>query len=175
LAWERPGNQTQALFTVTITAWSRAVRVESEMVSGMGWLERLRAVVARDPLPEAWIEARLSDDGRVEVVGESHHQDALVAITGRTEFVDVLHECVALLIPEPSNPHDPNAVAVHIEGHHVGYLSREEAPEYGVLLRALWAAGKAPTCVAVIAGHGEETATTRNMGVFLHLAPADEC
>lgn len=30
------------------------------------------------------------------------------------------------LVPEPKNPHDPNAVAVHIAGQLVGYISREE-------------------------------------------------
>jgi hypothetical protein len=33
----------------------------------------------------------------------------------------------ALLIPEPSNPHDPNAIAVHtVTGVHVGYIPRDE-------------------------------------------------
>ena len=31
-----------------------------------------------------------------------------------------------LLVPEPSNPHDPNAVMVQISGQKVGYISREE-------------------------------------------------
>jgi len=42
----------------------------------------------------------------------------------------------ATLVPEPSNPHDPNAVAVVIDGHHVGYIPRELAA--GVLQMTGW-------------------------------------
>lgn len=61
------------------------------------------------------------------VVGEGHYQDALALITGgKTEeghnmLVD------ALLVPEDDNPHDPLAYCVRINGHRVGYMSREDA------------------------------------------------
>lgn len=38
------------------------------------------------------------------------------------------------LIPEPHNPHDKNAVAVHIAGELVGYISADEAPEVRSIL-----------------------------------------
>lgn len=38
------------------------------------------------------------------------------------------------LIPEPKNPHDKNAVAVHIAGELVGYISREENQEAKAIL-----------------------------------------
>lgn len=34
--------------------------------------------------------------------------------------------CEALLVREPTNQHDPNAVAVWIDGTHVGYLRKED-------------------------------------------------
>ena len=31
----------------------------------------------------------------------------------------------AMLVPEPDNPHDPQAVSVRLDGHVIGYLPRE--------------------------------------------------
>ena len=41
------------------------------------------------------------------------------------------------LLPEPSNPHDPNAVAVWDAGHrhHVGYVPADLAPDIAARLR----------------------------------------
>lgn len=39
------------------------------------------------------------------------------------------------LIPEPQNPHDPNAVMVQIAGEKVGYISAEEAPHVNDVLK----------------------------------------
>jgi collagen type III alpha len=44
-------------------------------------------------------------------------------------------------VAEPDNPHDPNAVAVQIAGHTVGYLPRERAAEYSRVLKQLAAQG----------------------------------
>ena len=40
------------------------------------------------------------------------------------------------LVPEPSNPHDPNAVQVHLHGEHVGYIGREWAGQISEALRS---------------------------------------
>ena len=62
------------------------------------------------------------------VVGESNYQRELEQIVGGKsedsceEYVD------ALLVPEPTNPHDPSAVYVEIAGRKVGYLATHIAP-----------------------------------------------
>ena len=33
-----------------------------------------------------------------------------------------------VLLPQPANPHDPNAIAIWTRGGHVGYIPRLEAP-----------------------------------------------
>lgn len=73
----------------------------------------------------------------IEVVGESYYQDALWhAVGGRTsEYLRVTTE--AVLVPEPDNPHDQNAISVWISGMRVGYFSREDAAEYRAGLLAL--------------------------------------
>ena len=73
--------------------------------------------------------ARLDGDGDYlcDVVGESHYQAALNRIAGgKTEDGHQI-ECTAILVPEPTNSHDRNAVKVMIAGAQVGYLSRTHA------------------------------------------------
>ena len=68
----------------------------------------------------------------VRVVGESHHQDALLVLTGgRRHYGGVRMETVACLRPEPGNSADPEAIAVTIGGRMVGYLSRPDATRIG--------------------------------------------
>lgn len=111
-------------------------------------------------------------DGRIGVVGESHHQPALkAAARGRTVAegdLDNAIPVVATLVPEPENKYDRNAVRVDVEGRTVGYLPREIAGDFQPVLRRLHAAGKVGSCHARIMGGGR-----RNYGIHLHLAPAD--
>lgn len=67
---------------------------------------------------------------RTEIVGESHYQAALTKIVGGRSRAGHDHQCVALLVPEPKNPHDRNAVGVLIDGMKVGHLSRLDAERF---------------------------------------------
>ncbi len=69
------------------------------------------------------------DDGEwIEVVGESRYRENLYSIFGRHED-GIEEDAEAVLVREPDNRHDPNAVRVDIAGLTVGYLSRNMAPE----------------------------------------------
>jgi hypothetical protein len=65
-----------------------------------------------------------------------------VAIIGEADYQDVLRQLLdqqgrhilASLVPEPEHAHDPNAIAVAIDGNTVGYLSPELARTYGGVL-----------------------------------------
>ena len=109
----------------------------------------------------------------MNVVGESHYQDALRAVIGGPVAGEVRHTCTAALVPEPDNPHDPNAVMVQIEGRRVGYLSRGDAVAYAPLVRSLAERGRTAVCEAMVAGRGESSGTS-NLGVFLRLPPPGE-
>ena len=76
-------------------------------------------------------------DYELEVVGESYYQNSFEEICGpRTdESVDLIVD--AHLVPEPKNPHDPFAVRIDVQGKKVGYLPRETAKDYTILLKAL--------------------------------------
>ena len=93
----------------------------------------------------------------VEIVGESHHVDAFRRIMGRRPgfrtYDGAETQTEAVLVPDPSNPYGRGrAVAVWVEGRHVGNLSQEDGARYfpvlapmrvnGTLLRAparVWA------------------------------------
>jgi hypothetical protein len=79
-----------------------------------------------------------------EVHGESFHRDyieMLLSKYGRGKFVTVL-------VAEPENPYDPNAVAVFVDGGLVGRLPREVAPDWHPAVAAAAAEG------FVVAGTG---------------------
>ncbi|RZQ65893.1 DUF4236 domain-containing protein [Amycolatopsis suaedae] len=116
---------------------------------------------------------RLSAQGRVAVVGESHYQAALCrAARGTPAGTDLAQHLrvVAALVPEPDNPHDPNAVRVVVvtggHGETVGHLPRGIARAYQRPLLALRTQGSIGTCPGRITGGG----IGRYYGIYLHLA-----
>src|SRR3712207_823595 len=79
-----------------------------------------------------------SDDSfPLACVGESHYQTALEAVCGPRgeEGVDVEVEACVLL--ENTNPYDPQAVRVDVDGRTVGYLSRPDARAYRRALESI--------------------------------------
>src|SRR3954447_9519905 len=98
----------------------------------------------------------------VRVVGTSHYQDALLAIAPRERDEAVRHDAVATLVAEPDNPHDPDAIAVHIDDNLVGYLSRDDNKR--------WADIVPVRAEAMVAGREGTT----GLGVFLRLPTPTE-
>ncbi|MGQ0669703.1 MAG: HIRAN domain-containing protein [Actinomycetota bacterium] len=84
-------------------------------------------------------------------------------------------ETVALLIPEPANRYDPNAVAVCVDGKIVGYLSRDNAEVLQPAIMVPHRRHDRPVaCRARIVGGWDRGAGDRgHFGVRLHLDPAD--
>ncbi|MFN3582930.1 HIRAN domain-containing protein [Phenylobacterium sp.] len=109
-----------------------------------------------EPAPEApHIEGH--GDFDQPVVGEAHYQAALDAICGGKCEEGHELEVVAELVPEPSNPHDANAVAVFIGGRKVGYLPRDIAYAWSEGLRNRGSAGRRYSCDAMIVGGWRRT------------------
>ena len=89
-----------------------------------------------------------SRTARVRVVGVSQYQDAIRLIAGLGEADErPLWEGLAILIPEPTNPYDPNAVQVVIETRLVGYLDRATAARLRPVLQAIAEAERARVAV----------------------------
>ncbi len=113
-------------------------------------------------------------DGYCAVVGESHYQDALLATSticeagpeGRPTFT-------AVLIAEPQNPYDPNAIAIYSPHGTLGYLSREDALVYHPVLDEVARLGyDGGACEAYLTGGQPDKPF---FGVVLRLAEPSEC
>ena len=112
-------------------------------------------------------DARVLPGGnRVEIVGESFYRKAI------SEVIALGGSGVPLwasLIPEPTNPYDPNAVKVVIAGKHVGHLSREVAIVFLPVAQKIRELGCEVQCSAIIGGGGGVHS------VVLDLGAPDEC
>ena len=94
--------------------------------------------------------------GLVEIVGESYRQDALRRVapraTGSAPYLGDLSGHArkvaereadgrwfrAILVREPNNPRDRNAIAVHADGGgHIGYLNRDDGIDFQIVFDAL--------------------------------------
>ena len=144
----------------------------------MGLLKRLRgrrgsSVSARDESP-AMSVFLLGGQDDLEVVGELAYQDTLWRLCSGTLGDRVRHDIVAVLVPEPTNPYDANAIAVQINGQVVGYLSRATAQEYLPGLKHLMSArGGYAALRGVIVGGGYYNDGPGRLGVWLEHDPAD--
>jgi len=98
-----------------------------------GWLQRLFGRPApheREPPSDGAPSTRVFV---AAVVGESFRNNDG---TSRQEIIRSCRIGDALrLIPEPTNPADPNAVAVHAPGGQIGYLRREVAARLNKQIR----------------------------------------
>jgi hypothetical protein len=98
------------------------------------------------------MEISLTGPGKfgVDVVGVSQYQPVLKAAGEKGDIV------AATLVLEDSNPHDDQAVAVHINGQRAGYLSRANARTYRADLIAAGTPDLIVHCKAKLVG-GFET------------------
>jgi hypothetical protein len=101
------------------------------------------------------------------LAGTSHRQDVLSRIAGdrlrRGEHVAF----TALIVPEPDNPHDPNAIAVAAAGHGpIGYFGRRDALRYKAMAEELVRQDAIGACEAFLTGGWNDEAT---IGVRLEI------
>jgi hypothetical protein len=122
----------------------------------------------RSPLPRLY-----GGHETLEVVGESHYQDALWRLVGGRTTEPVRYDTTAELIAERNNPYDDNAIAVSIGGETVGHLSREDAAVYRPGLQRLITKHSGVAFRATIVGGGPRGSGVGYLGVFLHHDPAD--
>ena len=101
------------------------------------------------------------------IVGEAHYQGRLRNIC--TSFG---RSFTALLMPEPTNAFDPNAVRVLAEAADtIGYLSKEDAVHYAPVFELLARHDHVGTCQARLTGGTDDK---RSFGVLLNLLDVGE-
>jgi hypothetical protein len=110
----------------------------------------------------------------LEVVGESFHQPVLWHLAHANVGDKVRCNIAAVLVPEPDNQHDPNAIAVHIDGQIIGHLPRAIARQYLPGVRHLMTTrGGYAALRGVIVGGGYWADGPGLLGVWLEHDPAD--
>ncbi len=111
---------------------------------------------------------------KCDVVGESYYQKALSLIAGPKEKDSKLLDCTAVLIRDPWNKHDPNAVVVTIDGQQVGHLSKTRAAG---LVREMEKQGLSSKIMFVvqarIQGGWKNSYSEGSYGVILDFPPAN--
>jgi len=106
----------------------------------------------------------------VDVVGESFYQETIEKICGGRTEEGVDHECIATLRRNPNNPHDPNAIEVHIGGKQVGHTAKEMTSKLQDFLRQCDEQGIEASCGARVMGGWDRGGGDRgHFGVQLHL------
>lgn len=147
----------------------------------MGFLRRLLAPQRRSQPHRRSVSAYLINPARpeavLEVVGESNYQLALEAAGGgRTSDGAAVRDQVALLIPEPNNRYDENAITVQIAGRLVGYLSREDAIAYRPVVQWALERDHFIACEALLTGGWDRGGSDQgSFGIILHLGTPGEC
>jgi hypothetical protein len=133
----------------------------------------------RGELAEPWartnVEPTLSQ-GRasLNVAGESHYQDHLWRIVGGRQTNRITHNVVAILVPEPKNLYDPNAIAILINGEIAGYVPAHLATLFLPGLKALARRANRPVGMrGAICGGGIRGDGIGLLGVFLRYEPTD--
>lgn len=111
----------------------------------------LRWLRGWEPRPVQY-EIEGAGDFDFEVVGESYHQEELDRICGGKTETGHRREVAALLVEEPANRFDPNAVAVIIDGQIVAHLTSEDAIDFRHLLAHNKLSGKPVKVDALIVG-----------------------
>jgi hypothetical protein len=78
-----------------------------------------------------------------------------------------------VLVAEPNNQYDPNAIAIYSPAGHIGYLSREDALAYQEILVEVKRRGfQAGACSAYLTGGKPDKPS---FGVVLRLADPESC
>ena len=110
----------------------------------------------------------VSGEDRLRVTGAPHYQDELAGASGPKRSGGVEDRRPFALVAEPDNPHDPHAIAVHLEGGaKIGYLPREEAERYARLMELVAARGRRPVTDGVVLGGDADRDTL--FVVWLHV------
>lgn len=113
----------------------------------------------------------LPSGGHVNVVGESYYEEAFLHLTGGRCPEGFHAPCTASLVPEPDNPYDPMAIAVHIGQHKVGHLSRDEARAYRSFIdEAVRDRGLATASATINGGWDRGGGDAGSFGVVLNLS-----
>jgi hypothetical protein len=150
----------------TLQAADAAREQREYEAAGRSWYDGLRSL--------GLLVAQDGEGITQEVTGESHRIAVLAGL------MRTLHEhhhedvmAAALLVPEPTNRYDLNAIRVSIHDEPVGYIPREDASEVGRWLKRVSRSGRAPYLLARLGGGWAHDGWIGPIGVTLEALPDD--
>lgn len=111
------------------------------------------------------------DEGNTHVAGTGHYQGALKTIAADHGNTRAEVYCIALLIPDPDNPHDDQAVRVEIDGATVGHLPRDHAASFRKRLARKKMEPVTTQCAARVWGGFDRNKEPIDYGVDLFIKP----
>ena len=167
-------SELTCLSKFTAIAQSKAAEIARRMQSrtdkGTSDSPQYAPVASQKSTTESQSGAFVSGDGGYlfEVVGESRYQADLERIVGGRTRDSAHYECVAGLTPELGNQYDPQAVYVSVDGHKVGYLSRDWAAKFKAALASQGYAQA--SCNALIVGGWDRGGDRGSFGLKLDIA-----
>lgn len=148
------------------------LRGRSGATSGAQVDKTVAARAKPNAVPAAGFHWPGTGDYEFDVVGESFYQKELARLVGAHDEQSVEKHCVATLVLEDDNKHDPKAVAVFVNGQKVAHLSREDARSFRRRLGSKKLSGATTTCDALIVGGGTKRNGEKLMyGIKLDLKP----
>ena len=92
-----------------------------------------------------------------DVVGESNHQQILAILAGKHGNSSAKAKHTVTLTPYSTNPHDEMAVAVFIDNHAIGHLSRADARKHRKSLLQAGLQQESISCQGIIVGGGKSS------------------
>ena len=115
----------------------------------------------------------LPEDSYRAVHGESHYQPALHETAKHATEEDGTRVFQAILVAEPDNEFDSNAIAVYSEAGKLGYIPRDDAPDYRPVFEEIARQGcQAGVCTGRLVGG---TPGKPSFGVVLRLSDPLSC
>lgn len=131
----------------------------------------LRRLMGQPDAPQSVAPSEVSvtlfdGEERLEVKGESFNQESLHRVVS-----NLGREVPAILVPEPDNRYDPNAVSVWVGGLQVGHLAREDAAIYQSPITKLMRKHGTPVAVTGRIFGGKADKPT--LGIWLFHDPAE--
>jgi hypothetical protein len=145
------------------------------IVGRAAYIRRVGLFSRRGKKAAQWFAVVVESQRDQEVVGEAQYQGVLERLAGGRSDLSANVPVSCVLLPEPHNPHDANAVAIQVDGATVGYLPRKDAAAFSPCLRAALVRHEIVQCSGLIVGGWENGPEDRgHFGIWLRLPdPAD--
>ena len=153
------------------------------LVLAGGFIQKVKDEMAKAAVPNAAKKTEGSvsqptkpyfwpvDDGSTYVAGTRHYQPALKSIAGDHGNTRAQVYCVAQIVPDPTNPHDDQAVRIDIDGTTVGHLPSDDARSYRKRMTRKQLSTGPTQCAAKVWGGFDRNNAPIEYGVDIYIKP----